>query len=463
MKIFDPRWVRSVWNSVSRRGVVLVAASIFAGSGWGFAKEARVFQINDDGAWCWFQDERAIVHGGKLWVVSVAGGKLEDARRGNVEVATYELESGETTRAVLHPNLQYNDHATPALLALPDDRVFTIYSGHNHSRMFYRTTVEPNDPREWTEPVAYRPGEKSRVTYANLVRLSEENEGKGRIYNFFRGFDPSWKPSWMTSDDGGETWSSHGLWIDMPSEDRHRPYVKYIGNGRDTIHFIFTEGHPNNFDNSIYHAFYRDGKFHRTDGTVVHPVAEGPVTPDLATRVFAGSDKRIAWANDLHLDAEGNPVAAYSVQYSEVGRLPRGHEDWGQDLRYHYARWDGERWNEFQIAHAGTRLYAGEDDYTGLICIDPNDVSTVFISADVDPVSGEALAGNRYQIFRGKTADGGENWEWEQITHTEDADNLRPVVPVWDDPERVAVVWMRGEYRTYTDYELEMVGTIRER
>jgi len=91
------------------------------------------------------------------------------------------------------------------------------------------------------------------------------------------------------------------------------------------------------------------------------------------------------------------------------------------------------------------------------------DVSTVYISADVDPVSGEPLAGKRYQIFEGKTRDGGESWKWKQLTQSEAADNLRPAVPVWDDPERRAVVWMRGEYRTYTNYDLEMVGTVLER
>jgi hypothetical protein len=42
-------------------------------------------------------------------------------------------------------------------------------------------------------------------------------------------------------------------------------------------------------------------------------------------------------------------------------------------------------------------------------------------------------------------------------------DNLRPVVPVWPDAGQVAVVWTRGQYRTYTDYDLEMAGLILPR
>lgn len=417
------------------------------------------FVINDDGGWCWFQDERVLVHAGKLWVVSVAAGTDDATRRGSVEIATRDLKSGDSTRFVLHPNLHYNDHATPALLALPDGRVLAIYSGHNHGQMFHRTTERPSDATAWTPAVPFKPAEGARVTYANLVRLSGEN---GRIYNFYRGYDPQWKPSWMTSDDDGRSWEAHGLWIDQPGPERHRPYVKYVGNDRDEIHFVFTEGHPRNFDNSLYHARYRDGQFRRSDGSSIQPVASGPVTPAQATQIFAGDARNIAWPSDLHLDEAGHPIAVYSVQRSE-GRMPYGDPNWGQDLRYRYARWDGQRWNDFEIARAGTRLYPMEDDYTGLIALDPQDVSTVFISANVDPVTGGPLAKKRYQIFRGRTSDAGKTWTWSQLTDTADVDNLRPVVPIWSSTDQQAVVWMRGQYRTYTDYDLEMVGVVLPR
>jgi hypothetical protein len=414
------------------------------------------FVLNDDGGWCWFQDERVLVHGGKLWVVSVASGRTDVARKGNVEVVTRDLAAGTTTRFVLHPQLHANDHATPALLALPDGRVVTVYSGHNHPRMFHRTTERPNDATAWTPATEFVPGEGARVTYANLAQLSAEN---GRLYNFFRGHDPQWKPSWMTSDDAGRTWTARGLWIDQPGPERHRPYVKYISNGRDEIHFVFTEGHPANYDNSLYHAVYRGGHFHRSDGERIQAVSAGPVMPAQATRIFAGDARNIAWPCDLHLDADGHPVAVYSVQRSS-GRLPPGDPAWGQDLRYRYARWDGARWIDQEIARAGTRLYPKEDHYTGLAAVDPADPATVFISSDVDPVSGEALAGGRHQIFLGRSGDRGRSFRWEQLTRTPDADNLRPVVPMGSPGGRVALVWMRGQYRTYTDYDLEMVGLV---
>lgn len=51
-----------------------------------------------------------------------------------------------------------------------------------------------------------------------------------------------------------------------------RPYARYCSNGRDTVHVIVTEDHPRNFDNSIYHGFFRAGLIHRSDGSVAGKV-----------------------------------------------------------------------------------------------------------------------------------------------------------------------------------------------
>ena len=39
------------------------------------------------------------------------------------------------------------------------------------------------------------------------------------------------------------------------------------------------------------------------------------------------------------------------------------------------------------------------------------------------------------------------------------ADNLRPIVPRAERPEPI-VLWLRGTYRSYTDYDLEVVGLL---
>src|SRR6478735_4170127 len=63
--------------------------------------------INDNGAWSWFQDERAVVDiaAGKLIVSSVAnaGGTNGGTRNGDVDIAALDLQTDGVSRFVLKP------------------------------------------------------------------------------------------------------------------------------------------------------------------------------------------------------------------------------------------------------------------------------------------------------------------------------------------------------------------------
>lgn len=447
----------------SRWLLPLIAASLLC------ASEPIVF--NGDGGWCWYQDERVIVVNEKLVIGSVASGRDDARRRGNIEVVSHDPATGETRRFTLHEGTDekdrrqwYDDHNTPAFLVAGDGHLLAMYAKHGpEEKIYYRRSSRPGDATAWEAEQVFVPSATSRVTYSNLLRLSAENGGRGRIYNFFRGLDNSFKPSWMWSDDDGRSWTTGGIAINVPSEFRHRPYVKYAANGRDEIHFAFTEGHPRDFDNSIYHVVYRGGQLRRSDGTALAPLKDGLARPEDGTRVFAGGPDRVAWITDLHLDRRGRPYLAYSVQMNDAGKKP-GH--CGQDHRYRFARWDGKRWQDAGMAYAGSCLYSREDDYTGLVALDPHDPRVVFISTNADPATGAPLisktGGQRHwEIFRGVTRDF-KTWRWTPVTRDSSADNLRPIVPHWPGKQR-AVLWLRGKMRTYTDYEFQVVGVIEQR
>jgi hypothetical protein len=73
----------------------------------------------------------------------------------------------------------------------------------------------------------------------------------------------------------------------------------------------------------------------------------------------------------------------------------------------------------------------------------------VYISTDADPVNGKPLISSadhkrHYELFRGERAANGK-WTWTTFTANSAWDNLRPVIPQWNDP-RTAIVWMRGQY-----------------
>ena len=255
-----------------------------------------------------------------------------------------------------------------------------------------------------------------------------------------------------------------GVFLDFPDKAPRRPYVKYASNGRDTIHMLYTESTPFSYDTSIYHMYYRDGMLHRSDGTPIRALAPGLLTPAEGTIVYRANDQNVAWMSDVHMDGKGRPWMGYSLR---KGKLSGPSEQVGADHRYRYARWTGSRWVDNEIAYAGSQLYRREDDYTGLIALDPEDPRTVYASTNVHPSSANPLIsaadGKRHwEIFRGVTRSDGATWTWTAVTKNSTADNIRPVVPIWKN-KRYALLWLRGTYRTYTDYDLAVVGFIAKR
>ena len=408
--------------------------------------------LNDDGGWCWFEDPRVVVDAGNLVLGSVANGSHDPARKGDIDVVSYDLAAGTLVRSTLHKNLQADDHDSPALLLRPDGRWLALYSMHGtENRIYYRFSVRPHDATEWQPEQVFVPSLSTRVTYSNPLRLSRENVPEGRIYNFFRGYDNTAKPAWMFSDDLGESWRMGGLLIDFQAARKQRPYVKYASDGRDTIHFAFTEGHPMEFNTGIYHAVYRAGQICDSEGRFIRSLTNGPIVPSEATRIFAGNSNNMAWIHGLALDNQGRPRLVYTVQKNAAG-VPKGKA--GQDLRYHFARWDGSKWHDAEIAFAGSTLYTGEDDYAGGICLHPDDPDTVFISANVNPSTGESPG--HFEIYRGHTRDEGATWKWSPVTRDSQVDNLRPIV-LSTASKQTMLLWLRGHYRKYIDYDLQVV------
>jgi len=414
----------------------------------------NLITLNDNGAWSWFMDERAIVQNGKLIVGSVrAVGNFESGREsadwGNVEVAVHDIDAGTTQSMVFDRNFEQDDHDCPAFLALPDGRVLAVYTRHAVERkVFYRRSAA-NNPLEWGPVREFEtPGHDSprvtgdNATYSNLFCLAS-----GRILNFFRG--PGYDPNFMYSDDDGQSWTYGGRLL--RGRDGYGPYTKYAFDAAsDTVHFVSTEDHPRHFDNGLYHGFVCGGQVYGSDGTLLAPSAKDTETTLLAwdpTPIFTGDPDNVAWMVDLELDADKRPCVIFSVQKDGRG-LPRGKG--GFDHRFHYARWDGSKWQSHEIAYAGTRLYSGEDDYTGLAAIDPKNTNIIYISTDAEPQMGQPLVSSadgkrHHELFRGTSGDGGATWRWTPITANSTINNLRPIVPKWNDP-RTALLWMRGSY-----------------
>lgn len=429
---------------------------------------AKPVEIAPDGAWTFFNDERGIFHEGHFYIGYVKSD-------GAVGVTRYTPGSGEAHHMVLGGDAarQRDDHNNPSLTVMPDGRILAMYARHIADPFYFHRRSEVNAPKsieDWGEEVREQVADK--VTYSNTFYLKDEK----RVWNFQRSLN--FNPAYTTSDDAGRTWAEVKPLV-KTGGGSVRPYFHYSSNDRGRIDLAYTDGHPRNVKNSLYHIYYEDGAFRRTDGSVITTVDELPLDHDGGERgtvVYqyfegetpeskdAGMPNGRAWVWDLEYDAEGHPVCVFQLHPHEPSDLDRRVSAWPDSrIRYYWARWDGTKWRIRFIAEAGCGKYRDEDDYAGGICLDPQDPSVVYLSSnarrpfDLQQDEVPLAQNDRYEIYRGVTKDGGASFEWEAVTSHSRKDNLRPFV-ARNHPGKRHVVWFSGEYKTYMDYRCRVMG-----
>ncbi len=417
-----------------------------------------------DGAWCWYSDPRALFHNGILYFGYVR------ASDGKTVLSAFDLQSGQKTDLWTSSWSATDDHNVPGLLVKRDDTMLAVYTGHDTFQYFaYRlsTGTNPAVPTAWTAELSIPPT-GAAMSYANPFQLAAES---GRIYNFARNLN--YNPTVFISTNGGSNWSAPQIVI-RTGTGRTRPYVKYSSDYTSRIDFLYTDGHPRDVPNSLYHVYYQAGAFYKTDGTLLKYFTNLPILHDSGERgsvIYQYSDAPQsdpnqwiptgrAWCWEIANDSNGYPVCVFTVQRDNVMGT-----NWYDDrIYYYYARWTGTNWQKRFIAHAGRPLYAAEDDYAGGICIDPMDTRVVYISSNAqDPfnltnTTDVPLRPNaRYELWRGVTTNGGLSFTWQQLTSNSPVDNLRPYVPRRNGGEP-CVIWFRGTYTSYTAFNCAIVG-----
>ncbi len=406
-------------------------------------------------AWSWFEDERAIIDRSnpldpKLIVSSVSTGGAGES--GDIDILWRNLSSGAQGEFELFNQLQTDDHNSASLYIRPDGRYLAMYGKHTSDALtHYRISTNPNDPSSWGADQTINNG--ASATYNNTYYLANDRGGLGRLYNFTR--TVGWDPNVQTSTDQGTTWTLAGRVL-AEGGDSDRPYVRYAGDGKSKIHLITTERHPRDYQNSIYYGYVSDGAMYQSGGAVVdaNVFDSTAQAPSSLTKIFTngsvwnGTPMHRAWTISMELDKSKNPVAIFSARAN----------DSDQDHRFFYARYDGAEWKISQMARAGSYLYAAENDYTGLASIDPDNPNVVYMSSKYDPRDGSgATTTSKYELYKGTTSDFGATWTWSPITENSTIDNVRPLVPQWDGAN-TALVWMRGNYNSYTNWDTEAVG-----
>ena len=405
-----------------------------------------------DGGWCWYQDPRAIIKNGKLIVGGVSG------QNGDVKVSVYDLKAKrDLGTVVLHAKFQRDDHDTPALHARPDGSILAVYAKHSREKIHHYRISDPSDYLKWgpKQRFVHEYTTNAGVSYMNLYFLQKEK----LLYNFFRD-GQTYNPTFITSSDQGDTWGNRTHFIVDEVDGRQRPYARYLQRDPNTVGVMFTEAHPRNFGNSVYYADFRNGAFFKADGTKIKDLADGPLKPSEAERIYQGSattDKpkgfesvpNSAWTAAGAVDAAGRPHIGYSLYLSN------------SDHRYRIASWNGKKWIDREIAYAGKCLYTRESSYTGLLALDPADPTRVAISSDVDPNTGEDL-GAKHEIYVAKVNAKADvsSIVWKPLTAGSPVRNIRPIVVSGEGYS--VLVWLRGPWNTFTDYRSDVVGIVLE-
>jgi len=390
-------------------------------------------KLSDDGAWCWFQDPRAVTVEGKhrrtyaQWMTS----------EGKLQVGYFDHDTGEIQVVTLKENWDIDDHNVGSFLVLPDKRLMVFYALHDKTGLFCRTASYPENINQWENEVII--DDSHHITYSHPVYLTEEN----RYYVFYRG--PSWKPTFSTSSDG-KIWSQPQILIEETGRESHdiRPYIKIVSDGKSTICFGFTDGHPRDEnENSIYYLKYHKGRFYRVDGTMIGTIDHLPIEHKHTTLVYDGRETKVrAWVWDIALDKQGHPVIAYT-------RLPKE-----TDHRYHYVRWTGKEWLDIEICPGGKWFpqtpreeKEPEPHYSGGMALDHSNPSILYLSRPIKGI---------FEIEKWSTSDKGNHWISDAITENSKTANVRPVVPRGNIGKKDHLLWMHGNYIHYTNYHTDI-------
>ncbi|MDO3694001.1 BNR-4 repeat-containing protein [Wenyingzhuangia sp. chi5] len=384
--------------------------------------------FTNDGTWCWFQDPRALYYKGEK-EQTYSGWITHD---GKIQVASYNHETGEIIQTTIREGFQVDDHNNPTFLVRKDGRIMVSYSGHFFGPMRVLVSENPEDITSFGPEATFG----TEVTYANPYQIGND------IYMFYRD-GSSWHPSIAISNDGGLTWGSPQTLIKRNAAQK-RPYVRYIQDSQEGVHITFTTGHPRQEpSNKIYYVYFKDNKFYKADGTFIKNYTGTSSALDIDAgepEVVYNASQGKGWTWDIALDKNEKPVILYAAFPDDYNH------------HYYYAKFDGSQWNNHHIVNSGKwfpQTPSGgtepEPNYSGGMSLDPNDISTVYLSKQVNDV---------FEIYKYQTPDDGATWKTTAITENTPADviNVRPVVPRNHKPGSFDVMWMRGKYITYQNY-----------
>jgi hypothetical protein len=374
--------------------------------------------ITFNGIWCWFSDPRAVYFEGKHkrtytgWVDNY----------GDIHIAYFDHETKIINSKVVYDNLEIDDHNNPSILIDKKGHLIVFFNAHSQDGkpLYMIKSSAPETIDNWNrvkelflnDTTYYKNAKILNHTYTNPIRLSAEN---GKIFLFWRGINN--KPTYATSIDNGDTWSS-GRILFMPNEDTtiRVPYTKVYSDGVSKIHFTFTDGHPTKAaSNALYYMYYEAGSFYKANGEKVKNIEQLPINQQEIDLVYKqNSENYRVWNWDIAQDKNGDPIIVYAKFPDNENHI------------YSYAIWKNNTWYNYDLINSGNwfpDMANGSNkalvNYSGGIAIDHNSPNILYLSVKKDVF---------FEIEKWVTNNKGETWDIEKVTNNSTKNNIRPFV-----------------------------------
>jgi len=346
------------------------------------------------------------------------------------DIVAYSLnhDTKEEIQTILHSGFLTSgtEHANPVFAVLPDGKIIVFYC--RGSDIHYRITTNPYDFSSWqTEQTI-----STTADYPNPEVMSDADDS---IYLYFRDSSGTNRVvSYAKSTDGGSSWSA--ITNVVTGDDWLYPKTRKFGN---KLHILVTRNVKKINNNSIYYFYYDNdnGTYHKVDGTQIATETDLPLSLTDLSLIYDDSSASPARAEDIRIDSNGNPVVTYVVY--EGGDY--------KDHRYKYAYWEGSSWVEKEVTSS---IPLNEDSgitndylYWGGLAIDPENLNALYLSQDVNGV---------FEIQKAETLDGGDTWNFTDITSESSEDQFRPR-PVESPHPDFKLIWMSGFLHDHDDWD----------
>ncbi len=402
--------------------------------------------INDEGAWCWFADPRAIHYENASGTINATYIGYIDVH-GNVKATQYDWLTGRKTDVLVRSYFQPDDHNNPTFLVLPDERVLIIYSRHtDEAAFYYRISRSKGDITALGEEK--RLATANNTTYPSPFILSDDPD---HWYLCWRGIN--WHPTIarLTMPDANDDVQFDFGPKQIVQSTGARPYAKYQSNGKDKIYLTYTTGHPDNEQpNWLYFnvidinhgngPILRDIKgteLKRTEDGVFNVNKTSSYASNYPYTVVDQTSGIRNWVWQITLDTDENPVIAFT----HIDDAKTSHVYW-------YGRWTGTQWQRTWVQYAGHAFHQNwnstERCYTGGMAIDPDNINQLYLA--IPTTNGAYNKDGVYEIWRYTVDDSGTVSGSEQLTTASAKNNVRPFILPGSKDSPMRLLWMNGDY-----------------